>query len=81
MPGGALDVNLGLVTHIWKNSVSPNTWCSSMNAWRKWCVFCYEVDCDCFKCELGLVISFVCKLINDQLSASSINKILAGISF
>lgn len=72
---------IGLVSRLWRNSVSVNTWSGYMQAWSKWCVFCGEVNAGCFKADLGLAMTFVCSSINDQLSALSIKKLLAGVSF
>lgn len=80
LSGRVVEYHLGLITWLWKSSVSENTWSGYTQAWSRWGLFCQEINEHCSKSELSSAISFVCSL-NDQLSVSSINKMLAGRVF
>ncbi|XP_077327696.1 uncharacterized protein LOC143962249 [Lithobates pipiens] len=81
MPGIPLGLDLGLISANLKNSVSLRTWEDYLRAWSRWDSFCSTYNLSIASCNAYTALSFVIFLIHSNLSAASIHKILAGVSF
>ncbi|XP_077311195.1 uncharacterized protein LOC143930594 [Lithobates pipiens] len=81
MPGIPLGLDLGLISANLKNSVSLRTWEDYLRAWSRWDSFCSTYNLSIASCNAYTALSFVTFLIHSNLSAASIHKILAGVSF
>ncbi|XP_069588341.1 uncharacterized protein [Ranitomeya imitator] len=70
-----------LISENIKKSVAPKTWAGYAAAWRDWILFCNSINVDYCYSEVSVVLFFVSDLMQRQLAYSSVNRILAGISF
>lgn len=63
------------------NSLAPSTWEGYSSAWNEWCDFCRYFNFNVLNPNITNILSFISSLMSRNLSATSISKTLAGISF
>lgn len=73
--------SLDLISSNIINSLAPSTWDGYSCAWKEWCDFCVLFDIHVFNPNIEYILGFISSLMARNLSASSITRILSGISF
>lgn len=76
VPIASVGLNMGLVVDSLINSVSQLTWHGNVSAWWRCRAFCSVFPADCLSEDPSLALAFVCQLLNEGLSVSSVQRIL-----
>lgn len=74
----SLEINLGLVSDHFKESLSEKTWQDYWSSWSSWCVFLQEFAPGSLELH-DLTLLFINRLFSRPWSFNHVFKILAGI--
>ncbi|XP_044132709.1 uncharacterized protein LOC122925411 [Bufo gargarizans] len=81
MSSTSVGLDLGLMSEAIERSLAPRTWAAYSAAWRDWWYFLNACSMDIKGDVLSCGVLFVTSLFNRKLAASSVAKVVAGVSF